>query len=141
MAVALSNPRQTKTLCDLCGLPAPVPLSAEIGGQSHTFCCSGCRQVYQILIESDQISAGQDPTQTTLYQQCLQMGLIARPEEAPTPHPSPASGRGESDEESEGEGQLFGPSLSDPPLPLAGEGRGVGASSGLAISPICKHCW
>ena len=108
MAVALSNPRQTKTLCDLCGLPAPVPLSAEIGGQSHTFCCSGCRQVYQILIESDQIGAGQDPTQTTLYQQCLQMGLIARLEEAPTPRPSPSN------------------SSSDSPLPLAGEGWGVG---------------
>ena len=26
------------------------------------------------------IGEGQDPTQTTLYQQCLQMGLIARPE-------------------------------------------------------------
>ena len=109
MAVALSNPRQTKTLCDLCGLPAPVPLSAEIGGQSHTFCCSGCRQVYQILIESDQIGAGQDPTQTTLYQQCLQMGLIARLEEAPTPRPSPSD------------------SSSDSPLPLAGEGWGAGA--------------
>ena len=69
-------------LCDLCGLPAHAPLAARIGDQAHTFCCAGCRQVYQILIESDQIGAGQDPTQTTLYQQCLQMGLIARPEEA-----------------------------------------------------------
>ena len=75
MAVAI------KTLCDLCGLPAHAPLTAEIGDQSHVFCCGGCRQVYQILVESDQIGAGQDPTQTTLYQQCLQMGLIARPEE------------------------------------------------------------
>ena len=71
-------------LCDLCGLPAHAPLDARIGEQAHTFCCSGCRQVYQILVESEQLGAGQDPTQTTLYQQCLQMGLIARPEE-PTP--------------------------------------------------------
>ncbi len=78
-----------QTLCDLCGLPAHAPILAQIGAQSHTFCCSGCRQVYQILLESDQIGAGQDPTQTTLYQQCLQMGLIARPEEAP-----PASNNG-----------------------------------------------
>jgi len=66
--------------CDLCGLPAHAPISAQVGEQSHTFCCVGCRQVYQILLESDQIGTGQDPTQTTLYQQCLQMGLIARPE-------------------------------------------------------------
>ncbi len=72
----------TSTLCDLCGLPAHAPLAAQIGDRAHTFCCAGCRQVYQILIESDQIGAGQDPTQTTLYQQCLQMGLIAKPEEA-----------------------------------------------------------
>jgi len=78
MAVAL------QTVCDLCGLPAHAPLAARIGDRAHTFCCAGCRQVYQILIESDQIGAGQDPTQTTLYQQCLQMGLIARPEEPGT---------------------------------------------------------
>jgi len=89
MAVALSNHPSTGVLCDLCGLPAHAPLTAQIGDRAHTFCCAGCRQVYQILIESDQIGAGQDPTQTTLYQQCLQMGLIARPEEAPTPVPSP----------------------------------------------------
>ena len=77
MAVAMT------TLCDLCGLPAHAPLGADIGGRSHVFCCSGCRQVYQILRESDQIGEGQDPTQTTLYQQCLEMGLIARPTDDP----------------------------------------------------------
>ncbi len=57
-----------------------MPIEAEIGASAYTFCCAGCRQVYQILAESDQIGDGQDPTQTTLYQQCLQMGLIARPD-------------------------------------------------------------
>ena len=92
MAVVLNTPvdRPAPSVppCDLCGLPAHAPLSAYVGEETHTFCCAGCRQVYQILIESDQLSAGQDPTQTTLYQQCRQMGLIARPEtiaEAPPP--------------------------------------------------------
>ena len=76
MAVAVQN----QTLCDLCGLPARAPIEAEIGIRARTFCCAGCRQVYQILAESDQVGGGQDPTQTTLYQQCLQMGLIARPD-------------------------------------------------------------
>jgi heavy metal translocating P-type ATPase len=92
MAVALKTipaPPQSVALCDLCGLPAHAPLAARVGEQAHTFCCAGCRQVYQILIESDQLGAGQDPTQTTLYQQCLQMGLIARPEDGP---PAPNSG-------------------------------------------------
>ena len=69
-------------LCDLCGLPAHAPLNARLAEQTHTFCCAGCRQVYQILLDSDQLAAGQDPTQTTLYQQCLQMGLVARPNRA-----------------------------------------------------------
>ncbi len=84
-------------LCDLCGLPAHAPITAQISGAAHTFCCAGCRQVYQILWESDQIGEGQDPTQTLLYQQCLQMGLIARPEILDNPvragaSPAPTSG-------------------------------------------------
>ncbi len=67
--------------CDLCGLSARRPILASLGGTSRAFCCSGCRQVYQILLESHALDNGQDPTQTTLYQQCLQMGLIARPQE------------------------------------------------------------
>ncbi len=79
MAVAIKN-SSMQTLCDLCGLPARAPLAADIAGTAHVFCCAGCRQVYQILMESDQLLPGQDPTETTLYQQCLQMGLIARPD-------------------------------------------------------------
>ncbi len=75
MAVAVST-----TVCDLCGLAAHPPLPATVDGASRVFCCQGCRQVYQILSESHALDQGQDPTQTTLYQQCLQMGLIARPD-------------------------------------------------------------
>lgn len=86
MAVAVSV-----TACDLCGLPAHQPLPAAIDGAARVFCCQGCRQVYQILSESHALEQGQDPTQTTLYQQCLQMGLIARPESSTvSPLASPA---------------------------------------------------
>ncbi len=69
-------------------------MAAEIGASACTFCCAGCRQVYQILAESDQIGEGQDPTQTTLYRQCLEMGLIARPDAPPTPSSGGAGGEG-----------------------------------------------
>ncbi len=86
MAVAVSV-----TVCDLCGLAAHSPLPAAIDGAARVFCCQGCRQVYQILSESHALEQGQDPTQTTLYQQCLQMGLIARPESGTvSPPASPA---------------------------------------------------
>jgi UDP-N-acetylmuramoyl-tripeptide--D-alanyl-D-alanine ligase len=45
---------------------------------------------------------------------------------APTPGPSPASGRGESDKDANAGGSCSLPSV--PPLPLAGEGPGVGGS-------------
>ncbi len=77
MAVAVSA-----TVCDLCGLAAHSPVPATVDGAARVFCCQGCRQVYQILAESHALDQGQDPTQTSLYQQCLQMGLIARPDSA-----------------------------------------------------------
>ncbi len=83
MAVAIQN----QVSCDLCGLPARAPIAAEIGAKAFTFCCAGCRQVYQILAESDQIGGGQDPTQTALYRQCLELGLIARPNDSPLAPP------------------------------------------------------
>ena len=88
----------TATLtCDLCGLAAHAPVPAQVGGRFHTFCCAGCRQVYQILIESHQLGEGDDPTQTPLYQQCLQMGLIARPDAAPHKAPPELGAGGPSD--------------------------------------------
>jgi len=80
MAVAVSA-----TVCDLCGLAAHQPLSATVDGAARVFCCQGCRQVYQILSESHALDQGQDPTQTSLYQQCLHMGLIARPDSGSAP--------------------------------------------------------
>ena len=75
--------------CALCGLHAHRPFPATVGGAERVFCCQGCRQVYQILAESHALDGGQDPTQTSLYQQCLQMGLIARPDEAAGDVPYP----------------------------------------------------
>jgi len=70
------------TACALCGLTAHRPIVSEIGEHSVTFCCGGCRQVYQVLVESGQASGANDLTQTPLFQQCLQMGLVSRPDTA-----------------------------------------------------------
>lgn len=63
------------TQCLLCGQQARTQFSSG----DDIFCCSGCRQVYRILIESHQLGAGEDPKATSLYRQCLQLGLIAQP--------------------------------------------------------------
>ncbi len=53
--------------CDLCGL--------ESGGE--TFCCTGCANVYAILLESGVIASGQNFRETELFQQSLKLGLIS----------------------------------------------------------------
>lgn len=37
--------------CDLCGLPAPDPVHATIQGEPHTFCCHGCKRVFNLVQE------------------------------------------------------------------------------------------
>ena len=80
-----------------------------------------------------QTSWGNDPTLAGVWQEQTFWGAV-RAKVAPTPGPSPASGRGES------EGKRDTPpaftSLSSPPLPLAGEGPGVGASSPRDVEQI-----
>ena len=70
------------TACSLCGLTAHRPIVSDFGGRSVTFCCGGCRQVYQVLVESGQAAGASDLTQTPLFQQCLQMGLVSQPDAA-----------------------------------------------------------
>lgn len=53
--------------CDLCGLDA--------GAQS--FCCTGCANVYAILLESGVLASGQSFRETELFQQSLKLGLIS----------------------------------------------------------------
>ena len=64
--------------CDLCGL--------ESGNES--FCCTGCANVYAILLESGVLASGQNFRETELFRESLRLGLISnrngnRPE--PTP--------------------------------------------------------
>src|SRR3569833_102495 len=67
--------------CDLCGLTAHAPRHVDDDGRSHTICCGGCEQVFRLLVESGQFAEGADLTQSPIYQQCLAMGLIAKPDD------------------------------------------------------------
>ena len=68
--------------CDLCGLHLRFgSCSLKSSGKTYTFCCQGCRQVFQMLVQS---SAAGDPTrfkETELFQRCLEMGIIPGSEE------------------------------------------------------------
>ncbi|GIK38453.1 MAG: copper-translocating P-type ATPase [Chloroflexota bacterium] len=52
----ISNPQsepqtssKTQTLCALCGLPATRHLAETFNGELLTFCCYGCRHIYEVV--------------------------------------------------------------------------------------------
>jgi len=63
--------------CDLCGLPLRQgTVTAVFSETTYSFCCLGCRQVFNILLEA---TGSADPAafkKTDLFKQCLEMGLI-----------------------------------------------------------------
>ncbi|MCK5205818.1 MAG: hypothetical protein KAR15_18180, partial [Desulfobacterales bacterium] len=57
--------------CDLCGLPLRYgTVTAVLSGTTYSFCCIGCRQVFNILLEA--AGSGNPATfkQTDLFKQC-----------------------------------------------------------------------
>lgn len=62
--------------CSLCGLPlGRKAVPGRIHDREMSFCCPGCRAVYQILLARHG-TIPQDPTQTELYQECLKAGVV-----------------------------------------------------------------
>jgi len=73
------NPGAT---CDLCGAAATKrPQLQTFRDQEQRFCCTGCLNVYAILLESGAIEAGVDPRQTDLFRESQRLGLLGRAEE------------------------------------------------------------
>ncbi|MCU0590603.1 MAG: heavy metal translocating P-type ATPase [Desulfobacterales bacterium] len=78
-------------VCDLCGLVLRSErIEAEFAGRTYRFCCAGCRQVFNILLQA---SGSADPDafrRSELYRQCQKSGIIPSPAGA-SPLTSPAS--------------------------------------------------
>ena len=73
------NPGAT---CDLCGAAATKrPQLQTFRDQEQRVCCTGCLNVYAILLESGAIEAGVDPRQTDLFRESQRLGLLGRAEE------------------------------------------------------------
>ena len=86
--------------CDLCGLPLPSgPPRSEFDGAAYVFCCTGCRQVFRMLMEASDCPDPSHFRETELFRTCQAMGIIPaseaelaaiRREEAPLPaQPAP----------------------------------------------------
>jgi heavy metal translocating P-type ATPase len=70
--------------CDLCALVLrDEPIQAELAGRSYRFCCTGCRQVFNILLQA---AGAADPVafrRSELYRQCQENGIIPRSADEP----------------------------------------------------------
>ena len=69
--------------CELCGAAATKnPQSQTFREVELRFCCTGCLNVYAILLESGAIEAGVDLRKTDLYLESQRLGLLNRIEPA-----------------------------------------------------------
>ncbi|MFP4388469.1 MAG: heavy metal translocating P-type ATPase [Desulfococcaceae bacterium] len=63
--------------CDLCGLPLPAaPPRSDFDGETYRFCCTGCRQVFRMLMEASDSPNPADFRKTELFRTCQTMGII-----------------------------------------------------------------
>jgi heavy metal translocating P-type ATPase len=81
----------TRTVCDLCGLRLGAGgVETAFSARSYVFCCTGCRQVFIILMQA---AGAADPAafrQTDLFRKCQASGIIPRTEEELLRRPAPA---------------------------------------------------
>jgi heavy metal translocating P-type ATPase len=74
--------------CELCGAAASRnPQIQVFRDQEKRFCCTGCLNVYAILLESGALESGIDLRETSLFQESQRLGLLGRvePERAAIP--------------------------------------------------------
>jgi len=91
------KPTQTQGACNLCGLPLPAEhVEGASAGGIHRFCCTGCRQVFSILLQA---AGSADPAafrQSDLFRKCQESGIIPRSaEDLPRPAPAPEAASAE----------------------------------------------
>jgi len=86
------NSAAALAVCDLCGLTLRAErIEAEFTGRTYRFCCTGCRQVFSILLQA---AGSADPAafrRSELYRKCQESGIIPRAAgDRPLPAPSSA---------------------------------------------------
>ena len=70
-----------KETCDLCGLPLRRGRAASLSGdRTFYFCCVGCRQVFQMLLEASDQADPASFRETEVFKKCREIGLIPKSE-------------------------------------------------------------
>ena len=67
--------------CDLCGLPLRYhQITTNVSGKTFRFCCLGCKQVFQMLMEASNSPDPESFRHTELFMKCREIGIIPRSE-------------------------------------------------------------
>ncbi len=85
------KPAKTNGVCDLCGLALRTErIEGAFAGRTFYFCCTGCRQVFSILLQA---AGSADPAafrRSDLFRKCRESGLIpSSADDLPLPVPAP----------------------------------------------------
>jgi len=66
--------------CDLCGLPNPAgrTVTYKIDQKTYSFCCTGCRQVFIMLLEASESPDPADFAASPLFKKCQDLGIIPK---------------------------------------------------------------
>ena len=68
--------------CDLCGLSLRYrQFTTTITGKTYRFCCMGCKQVFQMLMEATDSPDPESFRQTELFIKCQEIGIIPKSED------------------------------------------------------------
>jgi heavy metal translocating P-type ATPase len=78
---SIDSNRSSRQTCDLCGLSLRHGrIEATFSGKIYAFCCNGCRQVFNILLEASDEKDPANFQKTELFRQCREKGIIPRNE-------------------------------------------------------------
>jgi heavy metal translocating P-type ATPase len=76
-----SNAASHGDSCSLCGLSLRHgKVTAVFSAKTYEFCCMGCRQVFNILIEATESDDTATFRETELFKKCLEAGIIPKSE-------------------------------------------------------------
>jgi len=68
--------------CELCGLPLRYQkITSTTHGKTFYFCCIGCKQVFQMLMEATDSPDPDSFRETELFMRCQEIGIIPSSED------------------------------------------------------------
>ncbi|MCF8069284.1 MAG: heavy metal translocating P-type ATPase [Desulfobacterales bacterium] len=77
----MKNPTHINLLCDLCGLPVySNAFDQIISEKTYHFCCTGCRQVFNILMAAEGSNDPDKFKESDVFKRSREMGIIPAPD-------------------------------------------------------------